>query len=156
MAAHLKPNSESQLLRAFFVSTLPVWIARGRPTPNIASFYERTSPSFVVPGPNPTPSSEALAPNYAITPNPWLQVMQSTLIHPNEHLPKAIRSLAHFAHALGTTPAGTWVNKGCELKGVEKLDGTLFVRVAGLTMDSLGWVREGQEKKEWDYTGFWN
>jgi hypothetical protein len=28
------------------------------------------------------------------------------------------------------------------------------VRVAKLTADRLGWMREGQEKREWDYAGY--
>jgi len=31
------------------------------------------------------------------------------------------------------------------LEGIEKLDGTLFVRVAGLTFDQLGWMHEGEK-----------
>lgn len=31
------------------------------------------------------------------------------------------------------------------LEGIERLDGTLFVRVAGLTFDRLGWVGEGEK-----------
>lgn len=154
-ASHLKLSSISQLLRSYFASALTVWVARGRPAPHIESFYSRTSPNFHAPGPAPQPGPDALAPESANSPNPWLQVTQSTLVHPNEHLPKAIRSLAHFAHLLGTKPAGTWADKNSKLEGAEKLDGTLFIRVASLTMDHLGWVREGEEKHEWDFMGFW-
>lgn len=31
-----------------------------------------------------------------------------------------------------------------QLKGVELLDGTLFVRVAGMAQTTMGWLREGQ------------
>lgn len=154
-ASHLKATSFSLLLRSYFASALTVWIARGRPSPHIESFYSRTSTAFHAPGPAPTLGRDVLAPESAIAPNPWLQVTQSTLVHPNEHLPKAIRSLAHFAHLLGSKPPGTWADKNCKLEGAEKLDGTLFVRVASLTMDRLGWVREGEGKKEWDFSGFW-
>lgn len=154
-AAHLQPSSLSQLLHSYFASALTVWVARGRPAPQVTYFYGHTQPSFHAPGPAPTPGPDVLAPEDANSPNPWMQVMQSTLVHPNEHLPKAIRSLSHFAHLLGTKPTGTWADKSSKLEGAEKLDGTLFVRIASLTMDHLGWVREGQEKKEWDFTGFW-
>lgn len=30
------------------------------------------------------------------------------------------------------------------------LDGSIFVRVGGLTADALGWVREGQERGTWN------
>jgi hypothetical protein len=37
---------------------------------------------------------------------------------------------------------------------MERLDGTLFVRVAGLTLDRLGWVGEGEKAGSWDWDGF--
>lgn len=76
-------------------------------------------------------------------------------MHPNEHLPKAQRALAHFASVYGLTEKGYWKGKQTELEGAELLDGTLFVRVAGLTASALGWIREGERKGEWDFTGFW-
>ena len=39
------------------------------------------------------------------------------------------------------------------LEGIERLDGTLFVRVAGLTMDRLGWVHEGEDAGSWHVEG---
>ena len=31
-----------------------------------------------------------------------------------------------------------------------EMDGTIFVRAAGIVMDSLGWVDYGQEARTWD------
>ncbi|KAI5121366.1 hypothetical protein M0805_001179 [Coniferiporia weirii] len=149
----IKPASQAVLLSSYLACALSVWVARGRPAPKIASFYARTSPTFVPPGPMPTSGEDTLAPESAQAPNPWMPVLQSAVVHPNEHLPKALRALAHFAHLLAGRPAGTWSGTG--LAGAEVLDGTLFVRVAGLTMNRLGWVREGDKKGEWDFTGFW-
>ena len=42
------------------------------------------------------------------------------------------------------------------LDGAEYLDGTLFVRAAGITANRLGWMREGQEQRGWDFNGFFN
>ena len=44
---------------------------------------------------------------------------------------------------------------GTELEGAEELDGSLFVRVAGLTDERLGRVIDGEEDREWDRTGFY-
>lgn len=152
---YLKPTSQTLLLRAFFAAALTIWVARGRPAPQITQFYARTKSRFTIHGPVPKPGPDALAPADAITPNPWLYALQSTLVHPDEHLAKCMRSLAHFAHVLGGAPAGTWAGQG--LSGDEVLDGTVFVRVASLTMDFLGWVREGAEKKGvFDFSAFWD
>lgn len=150
---HLAPHNQSILLRSYLAAALTVWVARGRPALPIASFYKRTSAELTAPGPVPTPGKETLTPD-ALTPNPWLAVLQSTLLHPNEHLPKAQRALAQYARLHGDRPAGIF--KGTELKDAEILDGSLFVRVAALTMDRLGWLREGQDKHDWDFSGFWN
>jgi hypothetical protein len=55
----------------------------------------------------------------------------------------------------GSTEKGYWKDRGNKLEGAELLDGTLFVRSAGLTATALGWMREGQKKGEWDFSGFW-
>lgn len=100
-------------------------------------------------GVNPSPSAPE-----AVTPNGWHPIIQSTLTHPDDHLPKLQRSLSEYAIHFGLTPAGTF--KNTELKDAELIDGTLFIRAAGLTLSRLGWVREGQAPGSWDSTGFFD
>ena len=103
----------------------------------------------------PTPAKETLnPPNLNLTPNPWLPIIQTTLVHPNEHLPKIQRALAHYAQVYGTVEAGTFADT--ELEGAELLDGSVFIRVAGETANKIGWMREGEEKQEWDFVGFFD
>ncbi|TDL18674.1 hypothetical protein BD410DRAFT_793062 [Rickenella mellea] len=149
---HIKPQSQKILLKSYLATALGVWVSRGRPEVDILNFYKVASANPVPPGQQPTPSKDALDPTH-LTPNPWYPLLQSTIQHPNEHLPKAQRALAHYAAEYGTTARGRWA--GTELEGAEELDGTLFERVAGLTMNRLGWAREGQEKHGWDVAGFW-
>ena len=145
-ANYLNSSSLSTLLRTYFSIALTVWVARGRPAPSIEAFYARSRPSFSFHGPCPTPGPDVLiGGDDAIMPNPWMYALQSSLVHPDEHLAKCMRALAHFAALRGAEPAGTWAGHG--LQGDEKIDGTIFIRVASLTMDYLGWVREGAEKK---------
>ena len=151
----LSPLSISNLLQTYFASVLTVWVSRGRPPIPIKSFYERTSPNLPPPGPRPTPGKGTLAPQTSIYPNAWLPILQSTILHPNEHLCKLQRALAHYSALYGVTEAGKWKKDGIELEGSELLDGTLFARVAGLTMSRLGWLREGEQKGEWDFDGLW-
>lgn len=60
---------------------------------------------------------------------------------------RMIRSLAFAAQHFGLTPPGSW---HCSLPGSHLLDGTAFVRAAGLLLDSLGWEHEGEEAGSWD------
>ena len=46
--------------------------------------------------------------------------------------------------------------KGTELEGAEVLDGSLFARIAGLTASRLGWMREGEEQRQWDFQGLFS
>jgi hypothetical protein len=85
---------------------------------------------------------------------------------PEEHAPKIARALADFdarwctrapgyfaACAVGDEEAARMA-VATRLDGVERLDGTLFARIAGLTFDRLGWVGEGKEAGRWDWDGY--
>ena len=151
---YLTPPSQSLLLRSYFTSILAVWVSRGRPRINIANFYANTSAQPAPPGIQPTPAPDTLVPSN-LTPNPWFAILQTTIMHPNEHLCKAQRALAHFANVYGLTEKGYWKEEETHLEGSELLDGTLFIRAAGLTATALGWMREGEPQGKWDYIGFW-
>lgn len=147
------------------------YIARGRPTLDIHAFF---TSSVATPYPLPintlpTPHKSALLGQdkpQTRTPNPWFPLVETALVHPDEHFPKAIRAFAAWASKFGTTPAGTFagpskitLNKDAiqtELPGAEYLDGTLFVRVAGLTTARMGRVGQGEAPAEfWDRSGFY-
>lgn len=147
----MKPSSASLFLRTYFIFSLLVYVARGRPSLPIADFYENTTASPSPPGPV-TQFERGLSPS---APNSWLEIIQSTLVHPNEHLCKLQRALAHSAVLYGGTSAGSFLNIAEDgLKGAELLDGTLFVRSAGLTADRLGWMRQGGEQRDWGRQGY--
>lgn len=70
-------------------------------------------------------------------------------------MPKSIRSLAHFAQKWGGTPSpavpGARLPDGTEaVPGLAGVDGSLFVRVAGLISENQGWVRAGANEDDWD------
>ncbi|KAJ6531904.1 hypothetical protein B0H19DRAFT_1189158 [Mycena capillaripes] len=134
-------RSKSLFLRAYFARSLGYWISRGRRPLNVRSFFSsRATLSPTVPGPVPTPYASAFplaSSPLAITPNPWTQLIQSALVHPDDHLCKVIRALAHYA----------------VLPDSEVIDGTLFIRAAGLTMMKMGRVREGEKDRYWTNDG---
>ncbi|CDO68531.1 hypothetical protein BN946_scf184998.g28 [Trametes cinnabarina] len=158
IVAYLSPTSTSILLRTYLLNTVAMYVARGRPPLPIAGFYDNVTPT-------PTPPADSLPPKPAAedtliaenrTPSPWLAILQSTLEHPDDHLCKLLRSLSHFASLYGTTEPGHLKKLGVDLDGAERLDGTLFVRVAGLSMERVGWMREGQKRDTWDVDAFYH
>ena len=155
LVAYLSPTSISILLRTYLLNALALYVARGRPALPVAEFFDSVTPTPSPPSDPPKPSDGTLNPENPNA-NPWLALMQSTIMHPDDHLCKLQRALAHFASLYGTTPAGYLKELGVELEGAEKIDGSLFVRVAGLSMDRLGWMREGQDELEWDFDAFYH
>jgi hypothetical protein len=154
----LTRKSQELLLRGYFITCLVWYIGHGRPELDIARFFgNATTLHPIPPGLKPTPH-EAACPSptspFAVTPEPWFPIIQNTLTHPDDHLPKLQRALAEYASLFGSTPAGYF--SGTELKDAELIDGTLFVRVAGLTAGRVGWVREGDPPLPgyWDRRGF--
>ncbi|KIN98822.1 hypothetical protein M404DRAFT_156599 [Pisolithus tinctorius Marx 270] len=136
--ANLSPRSQELLLRAYLQTILTWWVARGRPALNIKSFMTST------------PTEPASADKKPIS-NPFLPIIQSTIVHPDDHLPKIQRAFAHYSTLFGTKPAG--YHKDTELEDAELLDGSLFVRAAVLTdqyMDS----KKGETIFFWHMNGF--
>ena len=149
MAVLTSPMTKSLLLRVYFTRSLAYYISRGRPNLPVRSFF--SSPILTdFPGPRPYPS-ESVYPErtspFALTPNVWLQIIQSALVHPDDHLAKVQRTLAHYGRLYGNIPPGEF--KDTELGGSEFIDGTLFVRTAALTMEWMGRIREGEPARYW-------
>lgn len=154
LIAYLTPRAQVLLLRAYLASAVAWLVARGRPSLNIRSFFESTPTT-----PNP-PSSPVVLPADHIpaqddiqTPNPFLPLIQSSIVHPSDHHPKIQRAFAHFSTIYGSRPKGYFA--GTELDGAEELDGSLFLRAAVLTANYMGWAREGEEAGAWGLEGFY-
>ncbi|KAJ7101253.1 hypothetical protein B0H15DRAFT_815467 [Mycena belliarum] len=142
--ATLSPPSISVLLRAYLTRSLAYYIARRRPNLPVRSFF--SAPILTdFPGPDPSPSS-SVYPD-AVTPNLWLRIIQSALVHPDDHLSKVQRTLAHYGSLYGSVAPGEF--RGTELNGSEMIDGTLFLRTAALTMEWMGRIREGEPARFW-------
>ncbi|TFK38464.1 hypothetical protein BDQ12DRAFT_605867 [Crucibulum laeve] len=155
LLALIPPHSQVLLLRTYLATSLAWYIARGRPALAVSEFFaaSHTSTHPIPAGPQPTANKEAIF-SESQTPNPWLPIIQSSIVHPDEHVPKLQRSLAHWAAVFGEAEKGALGET--ELPGGGEVDGTLFIRAAGLTVQRMGWVREGEEKAEfWDRTGFY-
>jgi hypothetical protein len=146
MAVISSPTSKSLLLRAYFTRSVALYISRGRPELPIRSFF--AAPILTdFPGPAVKPTALAFPDPrspFAETPNLWLKIIQSALVHPDDHLSKVQRTLGSLYSHIA---AGEY--KGTELKDSELVDGTLFVRTAALTMEWMGRIREGEPARFW-------
>ncbi|KIK66453.1 hypothetical protein GYMLUDRAFT_218556 [Collybiopsis luxurians FD-317 M1] len=164
LAAHLSPTSQALLLRTCFIVTVSWWIFNGRPNLDIVSFMRaedaihnnQRHPSVKGLGSHSLPHPHALSSASPIStnPNPWLQMIQQASVHPDDHFPKILRSLAHFALLYGGRKAGEKDFSQTELAGAEMLDGSLFVRAAGLTAKRLEHTVADQYLTYWDRPGF--
>ncbi|KAG8970797.1 hypothetical protein FRC03_000014 [Tulasnella sp. 419] len=148
--------SQSALLRAQLSVILAYWVSRGRPQLPIVPYYNHTK-DYMTFLPKALrdihPSKDALPSGSADPSNIWPLIIESSLNHPEEHLIKAVRSLAHWARLYGTRERGYFDENRVHLSGVGELDGTLFERVALLSIKTLGWVREGEDAGSWDRVG---
>lgn len=77
---------------------------------------------------------------------------------PDAQTIKTIRTLYYGAQKYGATPPsgviGAFRPDGTEThEGIAKMDGSIFVRDAGVVMYQLGWVTHGQQAGKWDFSG---
>jgi hypothetical protein len=146
LAVISSPTSKSLLLRAYFTRSVAYYIAQGRPELPIRSFF--VAPVLTeFPGPGVNPTGFAFPNSTSPFADLWLKIIRSTLVHPDDHLCKVQRTLAHYDSLYGRIAAGEF--KGTELKDCELVDGTLFVRTAALTMQWMGRIREGEAARFW-------
>ncbi|GAA5989516.1 hypothetical protein JCM11641_005558 [Rhodosporidiobolus odoratus] len=84
--------------------------------------------------------------------NAWMTVLRSAVDSGDEHVTKVIRSLFFAATHFGSSPKGMWQSS---LRGTSELDGSVFIRAAGITLSSMGWQHEGDSGNpgEWDRSG---
>ncbi|KAF9446585.1 hypothetical protein P691DRAFT_761515 [Macrolepiota fuliginosa MF-IS2] len=94
--------------------------------------------------------------------NPWPALIQGAAHHPDLHLAKTMRTLVLAERKYGIIPPGGVIGafrpakKGVDqpeetFPGMAKIDGTLFVKAAGVMMDYMGWSVCGEPAKEdWD------
>ncbi|KAG8978359.1 hypothetical protein FRC05_010604 [Tulasnella sp. 425] len=95
-------SSQSALLRAQVSVILGWWVSRGRPAIPISDYYSREfDPSLLIPKVlqvHPDKSAVGIGKDKTtnLPSNMWLAIIESSLNHPQEHLLKTQRALAHF------------------------------------------------------------
>jgi Questin oxidase-like len=138
-------SSRLKLLKAYLATCAAWYISRGNAALPIKDFYDVTSDRLTA------PTATAVSPSAPRKPlstrgGAWERIIVNGIAHPDVHLVKTVRSLSTFAARWGGRPAGYYAGGGeGGLEGREMLDGTLFVRVASLMLDRLGWAHESGE-----------
>lgn len=121
-AALVSPAARARLLHTYLMTALSFYAFLRCPPLDFTGFYAATKESSKV----------------DIKANPWLAIIQDAIEHHDEHLTKTQRALAawsshfgckDFRHPSSTSPA---------LKGIEALDGNLFLKAAHLTALRVG------------------
>ncbi|KAJ7058331.1 hypothetical protein C8F01DRAFT_1147896 [Mycena amicta] len=141
LGALAQPLHKAQLLQAYVRMAAFFVIIRGRP---------RIDCTLVMSYPGPALDSDL-----------WPSLLNNAMLHPEAHVVKAIRTLFYCAQNYGSTPAGTVIgavdrdalDEKETHKGAASLDGTLFIRVAGVLTSALGWVANGDKEGSWDLSG---
>lgn len=158
-----KPEMQVKLMKAYLAVALFDTIARGRP--RIDAELMMTYSATPAPPASATrhmkfpPSPAAVSdPNDSAIANRWDVIVPCALLAPDSHIVKVVRALYDAAQRLGHTAAGEVPGAVDDeeketLKGLKGIDGTVFVRAAGVAMDALGWVTYGEKDQWWDGSG---
>ncbi|KIJ65366.1 hypothetical protein HYDPIDRAFT_27384 [Hydnomerulius pinastri MD-312] len=155
--------SKVKLVKGFLPITMMYLLLRGRPRidAGLAMSYSATPRPPNVSAPTLTPSQIIIGnPNDPSSYNPWYNILTSVIHAPDAHTVKAIRALCYAAQQYGhkgaTDVPGCFLDEAQKqetLPGISEVDGTVFVRAAGVVMDTLGWVTHGDAHGQWDRSG---
>ncbi|KZP16280.1 hypothetical protein FIBSPDRAFT_63876, partial [Athelia psychrophila] len=154
------PALKVKLLKAHLAVAIFILITRGRPRIDAELMMSNTAtpapPASATRHLKFPPSPSAVGdPNDKDTANPWDVIVPCVMHAQDSHIVKAIRTLYFASQRFGHTAAGAVPGAldkdGKEThKGMQALDGSVFVRAAGLAMDAIGWVTYGEEERRWD------
>ena len=154
-----KPEHKSALLNAYIHALVLITLTRGRPriNPELLMSYTDVPRPPVPAGSLPERNGESVGdprtdPDY----NPWPAIIEGVQYHSDSHVPKTLRTLIFASQRYGNKAPGEAIGafdkgSGAEThNGTGKMDGTIFIRAAGLVMETLGWVSYGQKPGAWD------
>ena len=158
LAALRKPAHKVALLSAYVHVLVLTTLTRGRPriNPELLMSYTDIPRPPVSAGNLPEPSTSLGNPRNDTDYNPWPAMIEAVQYHHDSHVPKTLRTLIFAAQKYGDKAPGAVIgafhrDSGGEThKGTGKMDGTIFVRAAGMVMDTLGWVSYGRKAGSWD------
>ena len=141
----LQVCAQTLLLRSHFAVSLAWWIGRGRAQIDIPSFAQAKDKEFA--------HMKCVNPWYTNTSNPWFSIFETAIVHPEEHVAKVQRALAHYAQMYGLKGPNDLRLSATEFPGASELDGSLFLRIAKLTAERTEQrPAEADERPTYDWT----
>ncbi|KAF7300133.1 hypothetical protein MKEN_01336600 [Mycena kentingensis (nom. inval.)] len=149
-----KAEHKAQLLTMYARTAALVYLIRGSPKVDCArAMAYRLVPQTLA----------ARIGDAASVEDAWRPILENARLHTEAHVPKAIRALYYCTQRFGSLPAGFLCSSsgGDEqgmMSGAERVDGSVFLRVAGAMSDALGWpLYDGQKsERDWDFSGYWD
>ncbi|KAJ7155023.1 hypothetical protein C8R46DRAFT_1226982 [Mycena filopes] len=149
-----KPLHKAQLLQTYARTTALFLVLRGRP--RIDAALVMSSPAYPVPPHSDSSDSHPALKSGLAASSPWLPVLNNAMRHPEPHVIKAIRALFYCAQQYGENSLpGAADEHGEETHpGLKRVDGTVFIRVAGKVLDAVGWVARGDGEQFWSMSGW--
>ena len=155
-----KPAHKAALLNAYIHVLVLTTLTRGRPriNPELLMSYTDIPRPPVSAGDSLKPNSTSLGdPRNDTDYNPWPAMIEAVQYHHDSHVSKTLRTLIFASQNYGDKAPGTAIgafhhrDSGVEThNGTGMMDGTIFVRAAGMVMDNLRWVNYGQKEGSWD------
>ncbi|KAJ7241070.1 hypothetical protein C8J57DRAFT_1244892 [Mycena rebaudengoi] len=151
------PVHKAQLLQGYARKSALFVLLRGRPRidiPLLMSYTEVPRPPAHAPPGGEDALGDPAGGEKGET-NPWLALVQNALHHKDAHVIKVVRTLYYCGVRFGSRAAGSALGAkdedGKETHvGAGTMDGTIFVRAAGVVCDTLGWIAYGAKEGEWD------
>ncbi|KIJ41069.1 hypothetical protein M422DRAFT_780499 [Sphaerobolus stellatus SS14] len=148
-------QTKRDVFRAYIQAVGYYLVVRGRPRINpelLMSYTDNPSPRIKFSSITSKAQPSALGPNKL---NPWLPIIEDVVHAPDSHTLKSLRTLLYAATKFGTLKKGEIIGAygpdGKEThSGISEVDGTVFIRAAGILMDTMGWVSHGEKAGEWD------
>ena len=153
------PAHKVALLNVYIPTLVLITLTRGRPriNPKLLMSYTDIPRPPTSAGNLPESNSTSVGnPKNDTDYNPWPAIIEAVQYHHDSHVPKTLRTLIFASQNYGDKAPGTAIgafhrDSGAEThNGTGKMDGTIFIRAAGLVMDTLGWVSYGQKAGSWD------
>ena len=154
-----KPDHKVALLNAYIPVVVLITLVRGRPriNPELLMSYTDVPRPPVSAGNKSEPSSKYIGnPENDSDYNPWPAIIEAAQYYHDSHVCKTLRTLIFASQKYGDKAPGAAIgafhrDSGAEThNGTGKMDGTIFVRAAGLVLDTFGWVNYGEKGGEWD------
>ncbi|KAF5393012.1 hypothetical protein D9757_001125 [Collybiopsis confluens] len=149
------PAHRAMIVKAFLPVILLYVMARGRPVIQPHLVMQATDKPRPPYGSTPPYVFKGTGLGSPLTDedyNPWPALIEASLYSSDSHVLKTMRALVFAAREYGDVSAGAVVGAVSEtIPGIAKLDGSMFVRAAGMLMDYMGWTTYGQkERYDWD------